>query len=267
MKNSKNPIFIKYMMDNYPERFPTAESVPDIQAKWNKKGNIKVGNLWTLSTLYGDMEHTIPDLQIDVVGTCGKYCAGCKKGCYVPKSYRHPSVKVGHGRNTLALRADIAGALESLSGYIDRARNKPTICRFDQSGEIENESFLNMFIALAERHPEIKFYIYTKAYDIIIPALLAGRIPNNLIVNISIWHLYGIEEFKRVSHLENVKAFAVVDKDFTVEKYAEHGIIIETMCNAYNEHGKMNHDISCEKCGKCFETKRINFKVIGCYEH
>ena len=144
--------------------------------------------------------------------------------------------------------------------------------RLNQSGEIENKEQFEMFCRLAAIHSESEFYIYTKAYEIAVPALLAGIVPKNLTVLISIWHEFGIEEYKKVAHLENVKAFVYVDhnKDvvngWTINDYKKLGIIITTMCGAYDIHGKMNHDITCEKCKKCFN--RLNScKVIGCLAH
>lgn len=238
-----------------------------IMPKWNKKGNVKLGNaMWSFSTLYGNIEHHVDKLGIDVKGTCGKYCNGCMSECYVKSSYRYGSVIYGHARNTIAIRNSMENSFFELNAYIERAKNKPSIIRYDQSGEIESIEQLHMFASLAWIHSDIKFYIYTKAYDIIIPALLNGEIPSNMVVNISIWHEYGIKEYLKVAHLENVKAFVCVDDDWTIEEYAKHGIIITTMCKAYDENGHLDHNVTCEKCGKCFEIRK-NAKVIGCYKH
>lgn len=238
-----------------------------IVPQWNKNGNIKLGeSMWTLSTLYGSHEWYIEKLDRVINGTCGRYCAGCEKICYVRRSYRYNSVKYGHARNTIAIRENILNAFFYLNEKIENARNKPVIIRYDQSGEIESIEQLQMYASIAWVHMDIDFYIYTKAYDIVIPALLDGMIPMNMTVNISIYHEYGIEEFKRVAHLPNVKAFVVLDDEWTIAKYAEYGIIITTTCKAYNEKGNLDHNITCDKCKKCFNRIMMH-KVIGCYEH
>ena len=238
----------------------------DMSAHWNKSGNTKLGNMWTFSTLYGNEEHYISKIDMKVTGTCGIYCTGCNHACYVRKSYRYGSVIFGHARNTLAIRNDIEKAENDLNGYIDRAKKKPEVIRYNQSGEIENKRHLKMYSNIARKHPNITFYVYSKAYDIVIPALLKGTIPSNMVVLISIWHNFGIKEFKKVKHLKNVKAYVLVDNEFTLETYAKHGIHIQTMCNAYDIHGKMNKAISCMKCRKCFNNLE-SCQVIGCYEH
>lgn len=263
-----NALYLQYMGDHHPELLEgiPAEIVAKCSARWNKKGNTKVGDMWTFSTTYGNIAHYIPGFGCEIVGTCGKHCAGCLHACYVASSYRYPSVRLGHARNTVAIRKDIAEAERALDGYIVRARKKPKVCRFDQSGEIECMDELIMFCNLARKHPEIKFYVYTKAFDFIVPALLAGAVPLNLIVNISIWHEYGIDAWNAVKHLPNVRAFVVVDKEWTPDVYASHGIIIEVMCPAYDEDGNLNHKVPCNACGLCFDPAKP-FKVIGCYEH
>jgi len=270
MKNAmhklSNPIYAAYMRDNYGIEIPESFK---IFAAWNKSGNIKLGgSMWSFSTMYGnhDIEVRKGDVILVMRGTCGHHCKGCEGSCYVRKSYRYPSVIWSHARNTIAIRADIAAAEESLNGQIDRARNKPDVCRFDQSGEIESMAEMKMFEHIAAAHPGIAFYVYSKAYDIIIPELLSGNVPSNLFVLVSIWHEYGIEEFKKVAHLPNVKAFVLVDDDWTAERYAEHGIYIETMCTAYDKSGKMDHKVTCHRCGKCWKNRK-NCKVIGCYAH
>lgn len=230
------------------------------KSKWNKKGNIKVGNaMWTYSTLKGNEPIYIKALDAYVVGTCGKHCDGCSGKCYVNKSYRYDSVKLGHARNTIAMREDVKQVVEDLHQQIERAKNKPLICRMNQSGEIENIEVLD----IAKLHPEIQFFIYTKNFDAIIPALLNGEIPGNMTVLISIWHEYGIKEFNKVKHLPNVKAFVYDDQTFN---YADAGLDIQTYCKAYDIDGKMNHEITCDKCRKCFDRLGCH-KVVGCYDH
>lgn len=229
-------------------------------AKLNRKGNIKLGTtIATFSKLYSDMEF---ETKYGVVkGSCkAEFCNGCKKSCYVKKSYRYGSVINGHARNTLAIREDMAAAFDEIAKQIERAKKPITIVRVHQSGEIESTAeFLN-WCKLARRFPAVKFYVYTKAFPYVIPALLAGRVPENFVVNLSVWHEYGIKEYNMVKHLQNVKAFAYDDG----YNYAADELEINTYCMAYDRNGKMNHDITCEKCKKCFNKTT---KVIGCYEH
>ena len=56
----------------------------------------------------------------------------------------------------------------------------------------------------------------------------------------------------------------MVDKEWTKAEYYLKGIEITSMCGAYDEKGKMNHNVTCDKCKKCFS---VNNKCVGCYEH
>lgn len=240
----------------------------EFRAMFNKSGNIKLGNTWAFSTAMGDdiIETVYNGKYYACRGTCGKYCQGCKAACYVKKSYRYKSVKYSHIRNTNAMIKDMGGAFSDLRLQIVNAKVKPEMIRINQSGEMINKAFFAYWCGLASEFPDITFWAYSKAFDIVIPALLAGIVPDNLIVLISIWHEYGIKEYFKVCHLTNVKAF-VYDDGFS---YKDYGIVIQTYCLAYalDSNGKMklNHDITCQKCRKCFNHSDT-CKVIGCLPH
>ena len=232
------------------------------KCKLNRNGNIKVGNIATWATLKGADEIYIDRLGCGVTGTCGKHCQGCTKNCYVNKSYRYSSVKYGHAIRTIAIREHLDELYTVIDSQIKKARKPFTVVRWNESGEHENAEQFAMLCKLAINNPNVIFYCYSKAYEIIIPALLAGNVPENLVILISIWHESGVTEFKQVAHLANVKAFVYMD-GFDYSKY---GIEIQTTCQAYDEHGKLNHDITCDKCKKCF-VKSEKLKIIGCNDH
>jgi len=256
---------MKYFKVRESKRFKRVNAA-DVKASWNKNGNTKVGAMWTFSKLYGNEEFYFPELDDNggyITGTCGGNCAACMPDCYVAKSYRNDSVSYGHMKNTVAMRRDPMQAARDLSAQIDRAKKKPAICRIDQSGELETFDELTALCWLAEQHKDIQFYVYSKAFELLTPALLSGMVPENLTVLISVWHEYGIEVYNLVKHLPNVKAFVYDDRKFD---YAAAGLEIQTYCKAYDESGKMDHSITCDICRKCFN--RLNScKVIGCYDH
>lgn len=224
-----------------------------------RNGNIKLGDsMATWSTLMGSHDINIPELGQAVKGTC-QNCAGCEKDCYVKKSYRYPSVKYSHARNTLGLRNAIDKVFKDLDAQLKKAKNKIKIVRLNQSGELENEDQFGRWCRLAENHPETKFYIYTKMYDLVIPGLLAGKVPSNFTILFSIWHDQGAAEYEMVKHLKNVKAFIYDDgEDLTVEP--------KVYCAAYDSNGKLNHEETCQKCGKCYVNVDA-WKEVGCKAH
>lgn len=249
-----------------------------VDARWNYNGNIKVGNIATWSKLPGDAVF-VSERYGEVKGTCGGCCEHCghsingkRPPCYVFKSHRYPSVVDSQARNTLSMRNNPDKVREQLSGSLSRKRIPVVAARYDQSGEIETEKELDVLCGIASDHKDTPFYIYTKRTEIVVPALLDGKVPENLTVLISIWHEQGIEEYLKVAHLPNVKAFVYCDKNsdpingWGVEEYAAHGIIIQTFCKAYGMDGKMNHEVTCDVCKKCFNRSK-NAKIVGCWDH
>lgn len=248
-----------------------------VDARWYYKGNLKVGNIATFSKLPGDMNFATS--YGIVQGTCAGCCEHCghslngkRPPCYVFKSHRYPSVVDSQARNTLSVRNNPELAFEQLSASMKRKKKKPTAGRYDQSGEIISKEEMVGMCKVAQENNSMPFYVYTKKYDVVIPMLLAGEVPKNLTVLISIWHTQGIREFLKVAHLPNVKAFVYCDKNSDTvngwgpEEYAQHGIIIQTFCAAYDMNGKMNHNVTCDKCRKCF-NRGAKSKVIGCWDH
>ena len=227
-------------------------------------GNIKLGaSVGTFSTLYGDASYYIDALKMSVCGTCGQHCAHCKHACYVRKSYRYGSVMLRHAVNTLALRESVENCYSALHAQLARKRKPFDIIRINQSGELESEEQFFMWVRLARDFPATQFYVYTKAFELVTPALLAGEVPENLTVLFSVWHEYGLTEYARVAHLSNVKAFAYDDGAFD---YDAAGFPLQTYCKAYDDSGKLDHAITCDKCKKCF-NRSAGCKCIGCKAH
>lgn len=227
-------------------------------------GNIKLGCMGSFSKLYGDASYTINNMTC--TGTCGHHCNGCKNACYVKASYRYPSVILRHMINTLAMRESVENSLATLDAQLTRKRTPFKTVRINQSGELESlEEFL-MWIELANRHNETTFYVYTKAIDLIGDYILENGLPTNLVVLVSIWGEYGMADYNRLCHIGNIKAFVCVTANYTAQWYDEHGLAIQTYCKAYDEQGHLDHNITCDKCQKCF-NHLSSCKVIGCFEH
>ena len=238
-------------------------------ARMTKSGNIKVGNMWTFNKLAG------AGIIAGCKGTCGKHCEGCynpehpeKSPCYVFKSYRmygweKSSVVKGHVRNTNIMRSNPGLAFKEIREQIKRAKNKPSVIRIHASGELETTEELMGWLTTATMFPDTTFYLYTKAYEVVdgaLSQLTEENYPHNFFINMSIWHNNGIAEYNRWKHFENVRAYVYVDRDF--DYYNK--IHIDCKCPAYDEKGKLHHDLTCDKCKICFQKKA---KVCSCYAH
>ena len=226
---------------------------------FNRNGNIKLGDtMATWSTLMGDSEYNVPKLGRKVNGTC-QNCSSCKDSCYVKKSYRYPSVVYSHARNALGLRNAEDKVFADLDKQLTRAKKPIKIVRLNQSGELESEEQFGRWCHLAKNHPGTKFYIYTKMYEYVIPGLLAGKVPENFIVLFSVWHDVGVKEYDMVKHIRNVKAFVYDDS-------TELNVGPTVYCEAYDAKGHLDHNHTCETCGRCF-VPVANWKVVGCHAH
>ena len=232
----------------------------EVKAKIASNGNIKLGaHMGTFSKLYGN--DTFDTVFGPVTGTCGGHCEGCKHACYVRKSYRYGSVINGHARNTLAFRENLDNAFFDIISQLRRKRKPFKQIRINQSSEIESFAEFVWWIVTARENPDTDFYIYTKNYEVVREVINQRvSVPENFTCLISIWHEYGIAEYLEFSSQKWIKAFVYMDGF----DYSAYGLVIETMCTAYDENGKLNHDITCDKCQKCIRSR---FKIIGCLEH
>ncbi len=254
----------------------------------NGADNIKLGDMGAWMELPGDVAWFIPELNMWVNGTCGGHCQGCfdhdnprKSCCYVLKAiYQHTkrnedgtvgdiimnecTVKKGQAYRTLAMIHFRDELLISLDLQLTRKKKKFPIIRINESGELTCYEDLAMWCELARRHPETIFYLYTKNYKAVEKAIENNIITNNMFINISIWHENGIDAYLKFKNHSQIRAFVLVDNEWTKEVYKAHGLEITSMCGAYNENGKMNHNVTCSNCKKCFSN---NGKCCGCYEH
>ena len=257
-----------------------------------KKGtatdNIKLGEMGSWAMLFGSCNWYIPELDVTVKGTCGEYCHGCFNpenpkcsACYVAKSYvkytnrnedgtivniltNACTVKKGHAYRTIAMTMFRKDLLLSLDKQLTKAKKNFEVVRINESGELTCYEDLELWCELSKRHPETTFYLYTKNYKAVRKALINGVVPSNLFINISIWHENGIEEYLEMKDHSQIRAFCLVDNEWTKAKYYSKGVEITSMCGAYDENGKMTHTVTCDKCRKCFSC---NNKCVGCNEH
>lgn len=236
-------------------------------AKFVKNGNIKIGNtMWSWNKLAGKGE--IAGCQ----GTCGEHCNGCyneedpsKSPCYVFKSYNiygwdNSTVVKAHIRNTNVMRENVEKAFNDIRLQLKRARKKPSAVRIHAAGELETAHELKGWIETAKMAPDIPFYIYTKAYEVLDEVLSSmDVIPQNFFVNVSVWHENGIDIYNQWKHLDNIRAF-VYDDGYDYSEL----IKMDCYCPAYDKNGKLSHELTCDRCRICFQKKA---KVCGCYSH
>ena len=193
----------------------------------------------------------------DCKGTCTN-CADCINACYAVNSCkRFPNVTKNRVENTLQLRENIEQHFADI--YWTIKDNNINVVRYTESGEIEN---INQFVHLywlAMDLPTVKFYLYTKNYNVLREFFNNHVLPHNMVVLISVWGKNGVAAWNEFKKYSNVKCFAV-NSDLKVACY----------CPAYrkDENGKVyrvtDDRAKCGNCKLCFDSTA---KIIGCYEH
>lgn len=256
------------------------------------QGNNKVGKkIHTFSTLPGNADHMLvlkakddkpEQLLTDIPGTCSKYCEYCAKdgACYAWRDAKlhHNAVIKSWGENTLLLRAGLVWKM--IDDYITKKNAKKTqveIWRVNVSGELESASDIRNWDKLAEKHPEVRFAVYTKNYEAVEAYLeelkAAGRTGTqpNFIVNISQWHHCADEFLAKYP----AGTFNVFTYDDSMTKHCELSDADKAMlaklphCPAVTSaghHAKKpdGTDITCSDCQRCY---RKTGKETAVYAH
>jgi hypothetical protein len=117
-----------------------------------------------------------------------------------------------------------------------------------------------MYVAICKDNPDVTFYLYTKAFDILQTWFNdleegGGSIPENFVINLSEWH-GNLVDLRLKKFFRDCNVFAFDD--------GESGPLVEEMvhCPAVNEKG-FETGVTCAQCRRCM--KRGNFTAV--YAH
>lgn len=216
-------------------------------------GNLKLGKgIYSVNLLAGDEPLTLNDgTQLtNVSGTCKGCCDNCKHDCYAIKTqkFRNNNMRSWND-NTLLAVYETDTFFKEIQQFLDR--NMVACLRFNSFGEIPHYEFLLKMVELAKNNEDVKFYTYTKRYKWVEKYIAEhGDFPNNLVINISIWHKnydnpYGLPEF--------------IYDDGTEEDVAK-----LPHCNAIDKNGNET-GFTCSRCKLCFKAKKGS--KIAVYAH
>ena len=168
-------------------------------------GNTKIGKMMNWSTLPGNVDNKLiakGRLLTEITGTCSHNCTGCFKNCYARRSIlqHHNSVCAPWAYNTLMMRDDLDHCFELIDAEIHRLNKEYyetedysqlnfEFFRINVSGELTSLEELEHWNDLARIHPEIRFGLYTKNAEVVIPFFMKHKqTEKNLCINISEWH-------------------------------------------------------------------------------
>jgi hypothetical protein len=210
------------------------------------KGNVKVGTIPSFSTLPGDEPLTLKDGRVltNLKGTCGNLCECCKAKCYAVRfaKLHHNAVIPAYNVNTLLLREHPEKVRDAINEYC--SKKGVQYFRFHTSGEIESVSQLRLYAEICKANPDVTFYIYTKAFDLLQEWFCeldaeSAAVPENFVINLSAW------KDNLVNYLAN-KHF----QECNIFEYDEDHNSKFVHCPAIDKSGHET-GVTCSKCRRC----------------
>lgn len=139
------------------------------------KGNKKIGRV-----------HNFSLAPILSCINCGK----CVWLCYDVKAcLQYANVRIARAENLAMMRKDMERTFNLIDKYIS-TRKARKYFRWHVSGDILSVEYFSMMVEIARRHPDWRFWTYTKAYSYVNTYCdIYGHesIPENLSVMFSVW--------------------------------------------------------------------------------
>ena len=131
-------------------------------------GKVKIGKgIFNISLLPSDAPLTKKDGTIltNISGTCKGCCDGCKNNCYAVKQavYHHNSVITAWGENTILARENMAEFFRQLDIFF--SENIVSVFRWHVGGEFFSKEYMKGVYDFCAKHPETRFYCYTKRFQ------------------------------------------------------------------------------------------------------
>ena len=213
------------------------------------QGNRKMGNIPAFNLLPANEPLTLSNGKIltNIKGTCGKHCAQCKNDCYAVRYIKmhHNSCVVPYAGNTIIMRNEPDKLRKEIKEYCDK--NIVKYFRFHTSGELESLEQFRNYCNICDNNPDVVFYIYTKAFEILEKYLEKyEEFPNNLVVNLSDWN----GEVMQVSNklLGRCNVFTYDDSKGMMDNLIH--------CPAVDIDGHET-GITCAMCRRCMKRRHI----------
>lgn len=136
-------------------------------------GNMKIGRIWNISLPMGQ--------------TCPSGVP-CLKTCYAIKAWKqYPNVRDAWKGNYAFFSSDAPGYFDDIIRQLERKRDVK-VFRWHVGGDIPSMSYLEGMVHVARKLPCVRFFAYTKAYDLLEGVLNSGAsLPANLTLIASAW--------------------------------------------------------------------------------
>lgn len=132
----------------------------------------------------GNSKTNLPDFSISTM-SCdlipGPDEQGCKKHCYAKRHIEiYPSAKAKYLRNFELSKSNDFVALMNKEILTNKRVQKIGLLRIHVAGDFYSQPYVDKWIEIANQHPNIIFYAYTKAYN-----LDFNKKPDNMLVKLS----------------------------------------------------------------------------------
>lgn len=193
----------------------------------------------------------VPSFSLMPVVTCNKLMPCTKSGCYAAKIARlRKNVAKSWENNTYICQYKSLAFRSQMIAWL--TMYQPKAFRIHVGGDFFSPEYLLIWCDIAERFPKVKFFAFTKQYDVLRSVLPHG-IPKNLSIILSAW-----------LHSEYENWFPQEDLR---KKFPVAWII--------NKDGSMPHEVAkylskkndiclgnCETCGQCFNRKKKDGDIV-----
>lgn len=204
------------------------------------------------------MENTkmgpIPSFSLTPVATCAKGIK-CIKGCYARKIVRRfKTVRNAWARNTAIVEKDIASFMCQVHGWL--AVYQPQAFRIHVGGDFVSEAYLTAWIVIARTNPKVKFFAFTKQFDILRAVIKYTKIPRNLSIILSAW----MPDFGGwCPPADLMKKFPVA---WVIKDQMQHKSILAFRKTIGRKTDLVACSGNCAECGKCFALKKKHGDIL-----
>lgn len=197
----------------------------------------------------------IPSFSLMPIVTCNKSMPCTSKGCYAIKIARlRKSVAKAWRNNTTICQYDLALFKRQIIGWL--TMYQPKAFRIHVGGDFFSVKYLLAWCEIAEIFPKVKFFAFTKQYDVI-RSLLGFDAPKNLSIILSAWLPSDCENWLPPKDLRKRFPVAwIINKD-------------GSMSNEVAKYLSKKNGVclgNCETCGLCFSRKKKNGDIVF-YKH
>ena len=208
------------------------------------------------------MENTkmgcVPSFSLPPVVSCNAAAQCTKSGCYMKRLLKiRPSWKRSVDKNYKIVTEHLDDFYRQLNGWL--SMYQPKAFRFHVSGDFFSYDYLDICVAIARNNPKVKFFAFTKQWDIIYQYDKDFGFPNNFSIILSAW-LPRMKDWKPPRALALKFPVAYVNKHNDEEGLAD---ILYTMRGFRNGRYKYNVCYGvCDECGMCFNRKRKDGDIM-----